>query len=223
MMPHRQCALPRNRSWHALCPPASLPAAVGFAVLAMDTSPAWMLGNLLADIGRSYNRSFYLCPGALQRACPLMDVYQSEMRPHTSLHSTTHCRALCLVSLPHTCLRRQPPCSPTCVCRPLTGSLILSPDPARQQGRATQRRYTRAMPAHLTSPRPPTRRSCPVRRVVLECIIRRDATQRLSVALSLLVRASGIACEQAPDQGAWRPDEPAPKRLPPSRKEEQRS
>ncbi len=74
MTPHCQCALPRNGSWCALCPPGSLPSAVGFAVLAMDTSPAWMLGNLLADIGLSYNPSSYLCPCAVLRACSLMDV-----------------------------------------------------------------------------------------------------------------------------------------------------
>jgi len=198
MTPHCQCALPRNGWWRALCPPGSLPSAMGCAVLAMDTSPAWMLGNLLADIGRSYNPLSYLCPGAVLRACSLMDVYQSEMRQLTSMRSMTHCR-------------------------PLTRSLILSPDPARQQGRASERRYMGAMSAQSTTARPPGRRSHLARQVVLECVARRDAPQRLSLALSLLVRASGISRVSAHGAREDTPNEPAMRRPSDFREEEQRS
>jgi hypothetical protein len=198
MTPHGQCALLWNGSWHAMRPPARLPSAADFAVFDMNPSPAWMLGNLLANIGCSCNPSSYICTPPLRRARRLTNVYQSEIDQHTSVRSTTSCRALCLVSLPQTCSRRQPPCSPACVCRPLTGSVILTLDSARKQRLASERRYMRAMTAQSTTARPPARRSRPPRQVVLECVARRDAPQRLSLALSLLVRASGISRVSAP-------------------------
>jgi hypothetical protein len=223
MTPHCQCALPWNGSWHAMCPPARLLKAADFAILDMEPSPAWVLGNLLADISRSRNLSSYVYTSSLQPACCLTDVYQSEIKEHTSVRSTTSCRALCLVSFPQTCSRRQPSCSPACVCQSLTGSLILSLDSARQQGRAGERRYMRAMTAQSTTARPPARRSRLPRQVILECVARRDATQRLSLALSLLVRANGISRVSAPGARQDRSEEPALDWPSDSRAEEQRS
>jgi hypothetical protein len=223
MTPHCQCALPWNGSWHAMRSPARLPSAADFAVLEMGPSPAWVLGNLLADIGRSCNPSSYRCTPPVQRACRLTDVYQSEIEQHTSVRSTTSCQALCLVSLPQTCSRRQPPCSPACLCRPLTGSVILTLDSARQQGRVGERRYMRAMTTQFTTARPPARRSHPPRQVVLECVARRDAAQRLSLALSLLVRATSISRVSAPGAREDTPNEPALRWPSLSREEQQRS
>jgi hypothetical protein len=109
------------------------------------------------------------------------------------------------------------------ICHATTPSMAPTTAPAVRQPIAGERSYTRAMPAQPTNPRTPVRRSRPARRVILECVVRRDAAQRLSLVLSLLVRASGLARECAPGERAWRPDEPAPHRQPYSREEEQRS
>ncbi len=80
-----------------------------------------------------------------------------------------------------------------------------------------------AMSVQSTTARPPARRSHLPRQVVLECVARRDAAQRLSLALSLLVRASGISRVSAHGAREDTPNQPAMRRPPDFREEEQRA
>ncbi len=78
-----------------------------------------------------------------------------------------------------------------------------------------------AMRAQPTSARPPARRARPPRRVVLERVVRRDAAQRLSLALSLLARACSE--QRDPTRHVPEPDGAALGAGPPPMQEEPRS
>ncbi len=78
----------------------------------------------------------------------------------------------------------------------------------------------RAMRAQSTSAQPVARRARPPRRVVLEHVMRRDAAQRLSLALALLARA----CSDYRDSACHVPEHEAAAltvRQPPIQEEDQ--
>jgi hypothetical protein len=66
------------------------------------------------------------------------------------------------------------------------------------------------MPTQALSARPPVRRSRPARQVVLDYVVQRDAAQRLSLALSLLARASGGTRVSGGGAAQCMPGEPVP-------------
>ena len=199
-------------SRRGLCRLCRLPAAAGVAGLPRKPSPARLLGNLLATICRACTSLSFLHPGARQPAWLPRHRRHSELPAHRSLHRLSRYHARSLFSCPYPCGSNPPSGAPAALCQPQTGSIILSPDPAHPQRWARERRSMHAMAAQSPAARPSARRSHPPRQVILEYVARRDASQRLSLALSLLVRATGIPGVSAFGPREHPPDAPTMRR-----------